>query len=109
MQPMSNQDTFLTACGVEGPLTVTVVGRGDLDRRAQTVEAPCVVVGSDPRCDVVLKDARVGRAHLYLQVIAGRVYAVDLGSRTGSHRGMSPCAAAWLREGEFIRVGPFHV
>ncbi len=106
---MQNQDTFLAACGAQGPLSVTAVGPADGERREHTIEAPCVVAGREARCDVALDDERVSSTHLYLQVLAGRVYAVDLGSRTGCFRGMSPCAAAWLRPREFVRVGPFHV
>nr|MBA3531913.1 FHA domain-containing protein [Ardenticatenales bacterium] len=44
-----------------------------------------LVLGRDPACAVILKDAKVSRQHLQIQVQEGEVLIVDLGSSNGSY------------------------
>jgi pSer/pThr/pTyr-binding forkhead associated (FHA) protein len=104
-----DETSFTGACGVDGPLTISVVGPSDQERRSVTLQQPFVVIGSDSRCDVVLEDDRVARRHLYLQVLGGRLLAVDLGTKGKSYLGLQPFQTTWVHQRDFIRVGPFHL
>lgn len=68
-------------------------------------DRPCVLVGREVGNDLRLDHEQVSRRHAYLQVVNGRVYCVDLASRTGVWWGDRRCAAGWLDGG--ARVGPF--
>ena len=74
---------FAEACGATAPLDLRVdlVGGGVLAEG--TVAQPFTLVGRDDACDVTLADPDINPRHAWLQVLGGRVYAVDLGSRTG--------------------------
>ena len=52
---------------------------------------------------------QVSRRHAYLQLIEGRYYCVDLGSRTGTHGGDATERSGWLERGRAIQIGPFTV
>src|SRR4051812_37792490 len=75
------------------------------DRRS--LPQPFAVIGRDPRSDVPLDDKQVSRRHAYLQVVAGRVFCADLGSRTGTHRPDGAGTAGWLEADQAIRIGPY--
>src|SRR5437763_9577919 len=93
-------DAFLEACGATGPLQLTVEHPGGADRHV--LQQPFAVVGRDPRADVRLADAAVGRRHLYLQVLGGRLLCLDL---TGSPDGRRQPRHMWLDAGHEVRVG----
>ncbi len=98
---------FAEACGAAGPLDLQVdlVDGGVLARG--TVEMPFTLVGRDDACDVTLTDAEVNPRHCWLQVIGGRVFAIDLGSRTGLRWPDGGCGSGWLEVGHPVRIGPF--
>src|SRR5438105_1605869 len=100
---------FLQACGAEGPLQLDVkdckrsmIGRWTLDK-------PYALIGRDPRTDIVLDHEDVSRRHVYVQVIAGRAFFVDLGSRTGVVRENERQQAGWLGPDQSMGIGPFTV
>ncbi len=102
-----SEQEFLRACGGAGPLRLGVGAAegGEVDLR--TCPGPFALVGRDPGAEVVLDHPDVGRRHAYLQLIGGRIFFVDLGSRTGVHREDGPVPSGWLDAGEAIRIGPF--
>jgi pSer/pThr/pTyr-binding forkhead associated (FHA) protein len=57
----------------------------------------------------VLDHHLVSRRHVYLQAIQGRLFWVDLDSRTGTRSDAGSSAAGWLDPGRAIRVGPYTV
>jgi pSer/pThr/pTyr-binding forkhead associated (FHA) protein len=67
---------------------------------------PFLLIGSDPRNDIRLEGDEVSRRHAYLQGVGGRVYCVDLGSRTGVHWAGGPRASGWVAWDEPLRIGP---
>src|SRR3954452_15814650 len=73
----------------------------------RSLPQPFAVIGRDPRSDVPLDDAQVSRRHAYLQVVAGRVFCADLGSRTGTHWPDGAGTAGWLRADQALRIGPY--
>lgn len=109
MNPAAS-DPFLEACGADGPLTISVAKRTVVDgpgAERRVVAQPFLVVGRLPRADVALDDPRVSRRHTYLQLIDGRLYGVDLGSRTGTFVDGDRLVSGWIESDEAVQVGPF--
>lgn len=109
MSSQSLADLFCAACAATGPLELeaedaagTRVGRWSLRR-------PFAVIGSDPRADVSLTNDRVSRCHVYLQVLAGGVFWIDLESRSGVHQDGTAEPSGWLFRDDTIGVGPYLV
>ncbi|QDV39691.1 FHA domain-containing protein [Tautonia plasticadhaerens] len=100
---------FWGVCGAVGPLEVRAddgSGAGEIRR---VVRTPFVVIGRDPKADIVLDHDAISRRHAYLQVVAGRIFWVDLGSRAGVAQDGVVAPMGWLGRGEAIDLGPFRV
>jgi len=108
---MTDQPTnaFAEACGLSGPLGLFVKRPGEEVALRYAFEQPFALIGRDPRADLCLEGQEVSRRHVYLQVVAGHVYCMDLDSRTGTYWDDAPRAAGWLVPGQVIRVGPHEV
>jgi pSer/pThr/pTyr-binding forkhead associated (FHA) protein len=100
-------DLFKTKCGSTAPLELNVSGPSWASAERRVCEQPFVLVGRHERASLRLEDAAVSRRHAYLQQIGGRIFCVDLGSRTGIRWGGEPRPAGWLRPDQEIRIGPF--
>jgi len=83
--------------------------RDEPQSETRTFQQPFLVIGRRPESDVVLDHWQVSRRHAYLQLIEGRYYCVDLGSRTGTHGGDVTERSGWLERGRAIQIGPFAV
>ena len=70
---------------------------------------PFALVGRDDACDVTLTDPEVNPRHVWLQVLGGRVLAVDLGSRAGLGWPGQGAGSGWLDAGVPVRIGPFQL
>lgn len=102
-------DSFLTACGATGPVTLDITGPGQADAERRTFAQPFILIGRDDRAEVVLDHDLVSRRHAFLQVVGGRVFFVDLESRAGVVRGAGPADSGWLEPGEALEIGPFSI
>ncbi len=100
---------FADACGATGPLHLRVDLAGGGALAEGTVEQPFTLVGRDEACDVTLNDPEVNPRHAWLQVIGGRVFVADLGSRTGVLCPNGTRGSGWLEPGVPARLGPFHL
>ena len=76
--------SFLDACGAAGPLHWDVQCPGSRAGDRLTLDLPFLLVGSDPACDLRLQHPDVSDRHAYLQLVGGRLFCLDLGSRTGN-------------------------
>lgn len=100
---------FAAACGATAPLDLRVgLAEGGVLAEG-TVHQPFTLVGRDDACDVTLNDPDVNPRHAWLQVVGGRVYALDLGSRAGLVWPDGNSRAGWLDPGTPVKVGPFRV
>jgi pSer/pThr/pTyr-binding forkhead associated (FHA) protein len=99
--------SFLSACGASGSLTWILEGPGRAERLER--DQPFLVVGSDPACTLPLNHPDVCPRHAYLQLIGGRLYCLDLGSRTGTYRDGRNLRAGWVARGQAIRIGPYRI
>ena len=100
-------ELFLAACGSEEPVRLVVGRREESMTQTWSFRQPFLVIGRRPESDLVLDHWQVSRRHAYLQLIEGRYYCVDLGSRTGTHGGDATERSGWLERGRAIQIGPF--
>lgn len=98
---------FAEDCGADAPLNLRVESNGSVLAEG-TVQQPFTLLGRDDSCDVTLTDPEVNLRHAWLQVIGGRPFLIDLGSRTGLVWPTGPRSHGWLDVGTSVSVGPFH-
>jgi pSer/pThr/pTyr-binding forkhead associated (FHA) protein len=111
LPPMNNQsmNRFLGACGATGPLKLIAEGPKQDNVVRAAVDQPFCIIGSGVQTDLRLDDEQVSHRHVYLQVYDGRVFAFDLGSRTGTHWQEERRPHGWLDAGQTIRVGRYRI
>lgn len=100
-------ERFARACRARQPLGLRVDLTDGSKLAEGQVEPPFVLVGRDDACDVTLTDPEVDPRHLWLQVLDGQVYAVDLGSRIGLRWPEGIRGSGWLQKDRPLQVGPF--
>ena len=98
---------FADACGATAPLDLRVDLAGGGLLAEGSVDQPFTLVGRDDSCDVTLSDPDINPRHAWLQVLGGRVFAIDLGSRTGLLWPGGTRGSDWLDAGVPAKVGPF--
>jgi|GEM_PF-1700067 len=98
---------FADACGATGPLDLRVDLAGGSVLAEGSVDQPFTLVGRDDACDVTLSDPEVNMRHAWLQVLGGRVFVADLGSRTGLSWANGGRGPGWLDVGVPVQIGPF--
>jgi pSer/pThr/pTyr-binding forkhead associated (FHA) protein len=101
--------SFLNACGISGSLKLLIEGPGTDRVQVRLLQQPFAIIGRNPRADVVLDDEQVSRRHIYLQVVEGRVFWIDLGSRSGTRVGRRPQKLGWLEGRQTLAIGPYEV
>ena len=99
-------DRFSEACGLAGPLRVRLEGITPQDSSTPEFHRPFLVVGRGECADVRIDHPEVSRRHAYFQVLAGRVFCVDLSSRTGVRWADGARPVGWVDRGRGVEVGP---
>ena len=106
-------ELFREACGLGAPIVLECEGpSASADSGAgHTFASPFVLIGRERRSGLFLEDGQVGRRHALLQAVAGRVFVVDLESRSkvfweGED---SPREHGWLAESVSIKIGPYRI
>lgn len=99
---------FAEDCGATAPLNLRVESNGGVLAEG-TVHQPFTLIGRDDACDVTLTDPDVNLRHAWMQVIGGRTFLVDLGSRNGLVWPTGPRHNGWLDVGVPVGVGPFQL
>jgi pSer/pThr/pTyr-binding forkhead associated (FHA) protein len=92
-----------------GPLELEVEQPGEPETVRRLVYQPYVLIGRDADNDLALDADGVRPRHAYLQVVAGRVFWVDLSQEApaGAHRWRR--RRGWFGGGQPLDVGPFRV
>jgi pSer/pThr/pTyr-binding forkhead associated (FHA) protein len=111
-------ERFRLACGLFGSLSLSIkrldgaltpLPSAECGEALFDSDQPFLLVGRDKNLDCVLDDAAVSQRHAYIQVLAGRVFAVDLDSRLGLHWDGGPAASGWIGPDRGVDIGPFRV
>jgi pSer/pThr/pTyr-binding forkhead associated (FHA) protein len=102
-------DQFLEACGSHGPIWLCRGEPGALAVASRAFSQPFAVIGRDAAADYCLDYPEISRRHAYLQVIAGRVFCIDLGSRTGIQWEDGPRPWGWVDTERGIRIGTVRI
>ncbi len=100
---------FAKACGATGPLELIVDRSDDPAIERHILDAPFLTVGRDPRADLCLTHRGISRRHAYLQLVSGRLFCLDLGSRFGTYVGGECHQAGWVERREVVRIGPYRL
>lgn len=102
-------ELFMEACGGAAPLPLAVEDTHRPGPVHRVFHQPFVIIGRDPMTDLLLDHRRVSRRHTYLQLVAGRLFCIDLGSRTGTLWDDGSNQSGWLDAGRTIAVGPYEI
>ena len=100
-------EEFLQACGARTPPLLDLEHRGRREITRWTLSLPFALLGRDERADLRLDDENISHRHAYLQLVSGRLWCVDLGSRTGIHGEGGKIPAGVLHPPESFRIGPY--
>ena len=102
-------ELFMEACRAPGPLQLSVVDATRPEPLRRVFHQPFVVIGRNPTSDLLLDHWRVSRRHAYLQVVMGRMFCIDLGSRTGTAWDDGTWGPGWLDSDRSLVVGPYEI
>ncbi|MDR3622642.1 MAG: FHA domain-containing protein [Paludisphaera borealis] len=91
------------------PLQLAVEAEGMQETGVRLLHQPFALIGRDQRADVPLDHRLVSRRHVYLQVVEGHVFWVDLESRLGTLGSGRPRKFGWLDVDETMRIGPYEI
>jgi pSer/pThr/pTyr-binding forkhead associated (FHA) protein len=90
-----------------GPVEVRAVHRVSGATSTYAIADPATFVGRAQSMGVQLDDPTVSQCHAYLQVVDGRVYCIDLGSRTGVVWDDGSRRRGWVQSHHVLRIGAF--
>jgi pSer/pThr/pTyr-binding forkhead associated (FHA) protein len=99
--------SFLTICGLTDSLRLVIEKESDAEGELRLLHQPFAIIGRDQRADLVLDHGHVSRRHVYLQVVDGQVFWVDLESRRGTRRDGEVQRSGWLDADHSLGIGPF--
>lgn len=97
---------FLDACGASGPLLLDLATRGGPEVQRRAFGQPFLLVGCHPDADLPLDHGPVSRRHAYLQLVGGRLFCIDLGSRAGTLLPGGSGGVGWVDRSAAFRIGP---
>lgn len=100
-------DPFLQACEAVSALRLEVTDLRTSKTNRYVFSQPYVVIGREDGAGLVLEDPQVSRRHAYFQVVRGRIFCVDLASRTGTRWGANSERAGWISPDQPVTIGPY--
>ncbi|WP_165229432.1 FHA domain-containing protein [Aquisphaera insulae] len=106
-------DLFCRACGVDDPLVLECWDRGRVSSgpEIRTFRQAFLLVGRDPRCDLQLGAQGVSRLHAYFQAVGGRLFCLEMPSRTGlvwaDQR--TEVDRGWLDHEQVVNIGDYSI
>lgn len=102
-------DLLAKSCGQVNPISLLVRHQEQGDVSKYVVNKPYAVIGRHEACDICISNEKISKQHVYLQILDGRLFCVDQGSRAGIFWQDMPRLYGWLNPAESIKVGPYHV
>lgn len=100
-------DLFVEACEAQTPLQLEIRSSLKQHRTVCTLDQPYALVGREGEVDLCLPHSDVSRRHAYLQVLGGRVFCVDLMSRSGIMWPEERRTSGWMLSGQTLALGPY--
>jgi hypothetical protein len=94
---------FLTACQGTEPIRLLIRRGHDVSEIA--FDRAAVLIGRDGRADLNLLDSDVGSRHMYLQILRGRLYGVQLADRSETRSQGRPWLGGWIHPGQEFEIG----
>lgn len=73
------------------------------------ITKPYAIIGRNSSCDISLNHEDVSKQHAYLQVLDGKLFCIDQGSRHGIFWKDTPQLYGWVLPGQPIEIGPFEL
>lgn len=101
--------SFSEACGQVEALKVRLEGIGSAGVVDFDDCGPALIVGRSRLADIQIDDPEVSGRHAYFQVVAGRIFCVDLGSRIGVDWGDGPRPVGWVDPWKGVTIGPAQI
>ena len=92
-----------------GMFRLAVSGPDEPEPTQLAINGPIALIGREESCACRLNHPNISRRHAYLQAVFGRIFCVDLGSRTGTHWGDTARKSGWLDPDSPIRIGPYQI
>jgi pSer/pThr/pTyr-binding forkhead associated (FHA) protein len=105
-------ELFRRSCGLSAPIQLESEHTGQpMEGIVAAFDFPFVLIGRHSRSDLRLDHGGVSRRHALLQAVAGRVFVVDLNSRSKVHwEGEEDSRShGWFDHDRFIQVGPYRM
>jgi pSer/pThr/pTyr-binding forkhead associated (FHA) protein len=106
-------ELFRESCGLCAPLFLEWENGSEAvaASTSRSFKTPFVLVGRGSRSDLVLDDETVSRRHAFLQAIAGRLFVIDLQSRTKVYweGEEAPRSQGWFDQGGFVQIGSYRL
>src|SRR5262245_49407011 len=102
-------DEFLEACRLSGKLELEITNQDGGSVGRWSLSRPFALLGRDARADVVLNDEQVSKRLGYLRILDGMRFGGDLGSRAGVTLRGSTAPSGWVRPGDILGIGPYHI
>jgi pSer/pThr/pTyr-binding forkhead associated (FHA) protein len=100
-------DQLARSCGQVRPMILHArhQDRGTVSK--YVITKPYAIVGRNSSCDICLHHEDVSKQHAYLQVLDGRLFCIDQGSRHGIFWKETPQLYGWMYPGQPIEIGPY--
>lgn len=97
------------SCGQIRPMILHARHQDHRTHSKYVVTKPYAIIGRNSSCDICLNHEDVSKQHAYLQVLDGKLFCVDQGSRHGIFWKDTPQLYGWVQPGQPIEIGPFEI
>ncbi len=98
---------FFKACGGAAPIRFVLENQQTRSKNIFSFVQPNILIGGHPAADIRIDDPAIGRRHLYLQMLDGRLFGVALPEGEAASWPGTDKKAGWIAAQELISFGPF--
>lgn len=97
------------SCGQTRPMILHARHQDHRTLSKYVITKPYAIIGRNSSCDISLSHEDVSKQHAYLQVLDGKLFCVDQGSRHGIFWKDTPQLYGWVLPGQPIEIGPYEI
>lgn len=101
---MTAMDAFFEECGGRDPLRVELWPRDGGTSVSVEFHKPYILVGRGPGADMGVDNDGTAMRQLYFQLVAGRLYAVQLSEDYPTHQGDDLWRSGWVTPGDLFGI-----